>query len=105
MSSTTTARRLMLGAGPSLALASLAIGFVTAISPVSAWADECADGLTMDQTGQCVAGGVEPGLSADDNGGPDKVTPGGAAQTACQAAVADDNANSSGAQTAEIPCP
>lgn len=101
MHSTTALQRLTRNAGLGLMLASLVTGVITAISPSSAGADACSDGLTMDQSGQCVPVSVNEASSGSGN----KATPGSAAQQACQAAVADADANSIGAETADIPCP
>ncbi len=49
--------------GITLLFASLATVFATVISPVTALADQCAPGLTMDQSGACVPATIEENLA------------------------------------------
>lgn len=100
MGSATAFNRQMGRVGPSLALAGLAISFAAVVSPGTASADECSDGQVMDQTGVCAPGSVNEASSASD-----AVSPGAAALNACEMAQAEADANSIGAQTADIPCP
>lgn len=94
--------RRLIGGGLSLTLAGLAIGFVTAISPGTALAEPCADGMSMNDQGVCAPALVN---EASASGGANEATPGPAAQNACGIAQADADANEVGAQTADIPCP
>jgi hypothetical protein len=92
----------MTARGLGLVAASCAVGFFTVIAPGTAAAEPCGDGMTMDATGECVLGLVN---EASSSGGPNEATPGAAAQNACGIAAADGDANSIGADTADLPCP